>query len=272
MDNTSNQSHVSDKEWYNVVLYKGLNGYGVTLCYLLMNVIVASIGIVILFLNSYAAYVMSCKPHNWDVTYVFVTNLAISDALCGLFTIYNIFYNLIHYKIFYECLFRFGILNCIIFNSSLNLFALTFDRYVKIISPYYYWRIFEESRAKLFTIVTWILTLTLTLIPLAGLHKSQRSDYCSYFGVFSRAYLIVLVSVVLLGLVLMCLMYIHILIIASVKRSRTQTFREGVLRVHGSGLRRTRNPATGLWWKPTKLILIIIGINILCFTPAGKFS
>ncbi|OWF54818.1 adenosine receptor A3-like [Mizuhopecten yessoensis] len=275
MDNTSAKGQTlttdTDTQWYNVVVYRGVNGYGITLTYLIMNLIVAGLGLAILLLNSYAAYVMSCKPHNWDVTYVFITNLAISDALCGLFTIYNIFYNLIHYKIFYECLFRFGILNCILFNSSLNLFALTFDRYVKITAPYIYWRIFDEERAKMFTIVTWCFTVTMAVMPLAGWHTEQKSEYCGYFGVFSRTYLIMLLSMVLIGFLLLCVMYIHILIIASAKSSQTQAFRERMLRIQGSVVYRSRNPVKALWWKPTKIILIIIGINVLCYTPVGIY-
>ncbi|XP_069107968.1 adenosine receptor A3-like [Argopecten irradians] len=275
MDNTSARSQMSDSatetQWYNVVLYSGVNGYEITLTYLVMNLIVAVLGLVVLLLNSYAAYILSCKSHNWDVTYVFIKNLAISDALCGLFTIYNICYNLIHYKMFYECLFRFSMLNCILFNSSFNLFALTFDRYVKITAPYIYWRIFEEERARVFTIVAWCFTIVLAVVPLAGWHTKQESNYCGYFGVFSRTYLIVLLSLVLVGFVLLCAMYIHILIIASAKNSQTQIFRERMLQVQGPGVCRPRNPVKALWWKPTKIILFIIGINVLCYTPIGIY-
>ncbi|XP_060071670.1 adenosine receptor A3-like [Ylistrum balloti] len=275
MDNTSVTSDLTSSAgqtpWYNVVVYQGFNGYGVTITYLLMNLIVATLGLAILLLNSYAAYVMSCKPHNWDVTYVFIKNLAISDALCGLFTIYNIFYNLIHYKLFYECLFRFGVLNCILLNSSLNLFALTFDRYVKITAPYIYWRIFEEERAKVFTIVTWCFTIVMALVPLVGWHTEQNTDYCGYFGVFTRAYLAMLLLIVLIGFLLLCVMYIHILIIASAKSSQTQLFQERMLQIQGLAVYRSRNPVKALWWKPTKIILLIIGINVLCYTPVGIY-
>ncbi|XP_033740637.1 cannabinoid receptor 1-like [Pecten maximus] len=162
-------------------------------------------------------------------------------------------------------------LNCILFNSSFNLFALTFDRYVKITAPYIYWRIFEEERAKMFTIVVWCFTIILALVPLAGWHTKQKSNYCGYFGVFSRAYLIVLLSLVLIGFLLLCVMYIHILIIASAKSSQTQIFRERMIQIQGAGVCRPRNPVKALWWKPTKIILIIIGINVLCYTPVGIY-
>lgn len=253
------------------VLYIGLNGYGITYIYLITNLIISFIGLAALFLNFNVIYILIRKPRHWDAGYLFIGNLALSDILLATFTIYDVIYNLIHYQHFYECLFRFGLLSGIIIYSNMSLLALSLDRFVKILSPYVYIRFFYQLRfAKFYLGFTIFVSGIIGLLPFLGWNRNKPSYYCGFYGVLTRNYLVLITVIYFTTILIIYLMNAHILFIACSQVPEILKFKR---------FRRSSSvnencmvlpsPAS-LWWIPTKTVLIIVGVNVICTMPVGK--
>lgn len=183
----------------DTVLYYGMNGFGITWTYLLLHFGLVLVAVVGILLNSFAIWALRGKDSDMDVSIIFISNLAFSDIICDVMGIYLAMYNLIHYKNYYECAFRIGVVTGINFNCVLQLLALTLDRYCKIIHPYKYVHIFKAKPAKIFCMCAWLLSGTLCLLPILGLRQPPKHgvNYCSFFGIMKNTYLILMTVCVL---------------------------------------------------------------------------
>ena len=248
-------------------LYYGLNGYGITWSYFLIHIamiLTAGAGIL---LNTAALRIVRSESCVNDGSKIFISHLATSDIFNGIICIYNAFYNLVHFKNYYECAFRTGLSTCINLNSSLHLLSLTFDRYFKIIHPYKYVRLFTETRMKLFSSCTWVVSITLGLLPILGWRLPSFNGllYCSYFGVLDKQYLSLMC--VLFFFIYFMLFYCYICIICAAWNQR----RRIMVSLNDASAYTSWN-TKALWWAPTKTVLILITFYSCCWLPIGMFT
>ena len=249
------------------VFYYGVNGFGITWTYFIVNIvllIVAGIGIV---LNGFALKIVSIKSPLGDVSNNLISHLAMSDIVIGEICIYNVLYNLIHYKNYYECAFRTGIATCITLNSSIHLLFVTFDRYFKIMHPFKYINYFSnENRLKIFSRCTWLFAGILGLLPILGWRRPpiNGTEDCSYFGVLDRCYLMLMTSLFFGIMLIMLYCYISILCVAW-KQGR-KDFQPSKDKQSSVG----RKYSKAQWWAPTRTLMILITIYSCCWIPTGK--
>lgn len=110
--------------------------FEITTMYLTINIVFVFAALVAIVLNVGILYIIFMEDDfDQDISCILIKHLSVSDLFCAVMIIYNVIYNLVHYKIFVECIFRFALGNGIALNSSMIIFAITVDRYVKIISP-----------------------------------------------------------------------------------------------------------------------------------------
>jgi hypothetical protein len=236
--------------------------FEITTMYLTINIVFVFAALVAIVLNVGILYIIFMEDDfDQDISCILIKHLSVSDLFCAVMIIYNVIYNLVHYKIFVECIFRFALGNGIALNSSMIIFAITVDRYVKIISPLKYYTIFTVTRASKAMVVTWLVCVLACLIPVVGWNNQLQHNKCSYFGAFTKTYLIGFAMTILVAIILIIVMYGHILTIA-IKQQTNILAQNGVIvlsRCH-------RN----IWWRPTKTTLIIVGTNIISAVPPSK--
>lgn len=238
-------------------LYYGLNGFGITWTYLFVHIVLATVGLVGIVFNCITLWALRGKDTGLDVSIIFIRNLACSDIINDVMCIYLVCYQLIHYKNYYECAFRMGVLSGMNFNSSQQLLALTLDRYVKIIHPYKYVSIFKEHTAKVYCVWAWSISATLCLLPVIGIRRppSHGIDYCSFFGVMADSYLITIIS---------CFVFVFLVLVFAYYRILSASWKQIKKCGRQQGMKQ-------LWWKPTKTVLILIVFYCICWIPLGNY-
>jgi hypothetical protein len=259
MENKTNISAEYDvgSDNQQLVIYYGVNGFGISWTYLVIHIALASVAFVGIALNSFTLWALRGKDSGLDVSIIFISNLAASDIINDVMCIYLVFYNLIHYKNYYECAFRTGVVTGMNLNSALQLSALTLERYFKIIHPFKYVSVFKDKTAKLFCACSWILSTILSLLPLFGLRQppSHGIEYCSYFGVLTDEYLILTTTCFYLVILISVLCYYKILAASFAQSKKCYN----------------KHTTKHLWWKPTKTVLILFLFYFACWIPLSKY-
>ena len=152
-----------------------LVSFEITPMYLTINIVFVFASLLAIVLNVGILYIIFVDDDfDQDISCILIKHLSVSNLFCAVMIIYNVIYNLVHYKIFVECIFRFALGNGIALNSSMIIFAITVDRYVKIISPLKYNTIFTVSRASKAMVVTWLVCVLACLIPVVGWNNQLR--------------------------------------------------------------------------------------------------
>ncbi|CAC5372504.1 ADORA1 [Mytilus coruscus] len=244
----------------NYVLWYGLNGYGITCFYLGINILIFVVAIVAVLLNGIIIYILFGRDFREDVSCIFISHLALSDFLSAVLLFYNVIYNLIHFKHFYECAIRFGLVNGVFLNSSVILLSLTAERYAKILLPFKYASLITPEKAKYFMISSWVVCLVICQAPLFGWNQDTSEEYCRYFGVFTKNFLLIYCAIMYMMSFLVFLMYCHILCIAFKQNNK----------IRRADHRQINKRHTHIWWKPTKTAMIIVGINVVSWLPSGS--
>jgi hypothetical protein len=145
-------------------------------------------------------------------------------------------------------------------NTSIIILALTTERYTKIMLPYRYGSMLTPRRVKAFIISTWIISIAFCQTPMFGWNQDTSEEFCGYFGVFTKDFLLIYCGIMYTALFLMVCMYCHILFIA---------FQQNI-RITRQGNHQIHKPHKYMWWKPTKTAMIIVGINIVSWLPSGR--
>ena len=218
-------------------------------------------------LNAVALKIVSIKSPLGDVSNNFISHLAMSDTFIGIICVYNVLYNLIHYKNYYECALRTGIATCITLNSSIHLLFFSFDRYFKIMHPLKYIKYFSnENRLKIFSRCTWLFAGILGLLPILGWCQPPTNGMkcCSYFGVLDKQYLILMTSL-FFGIMLM-MFYCYISILCVAWNQRRKDFQSN--NQNSCGRRNTKAHR----WAPTRTVMILITVYSCCWMPTGRAS
>lgn len=240
------------------VFYHGLSGFGITWSYLLVHLLLLLVGFLGFVLNTFCFITLRHKESWLDISVIFITNLACSDIIMDMVCIYIVIYNLVHYKNYYECAFRLGLVTGIALNSALQLLGLTLDRYFKILHPYKYVRIFSESSAKIYCALSWLISSVISLLPIFGLRRPPDCglEYCSFFGVLTDEFLIV--NIVCFYSTIVCMLFCYVRIMSVAWTQNKECAKKRITK--------------HLWWKPTKTVMVLLMFYVLCWLPMSKYS
>ena len=157
--------------------------------------------------NLLVVYVVHKDSRLKSLTYVFIHNLALSDI--SMASLYMPFWVTSLYTgtwIFSEtwCEFQGAILGTLAIASALNMGLIAFNRYIRVVKPALYSRLFPSKRvARLYCALVWIASLLLATPPLYGWGKIVYHPLftaCCFDWKFENiSYAIVIVGIVFNG-------------------------------------------------------------------------
>ena len=157
--------------------------------------------------NLLVVYVVHKDSRLKSLTYIFIHNLALSDI--SMASLYMPFWVTNLYTgtwIFSEtwCEFQGAILGTLAIASALNMGLIAFNRYIRVVKPELYSRLFPSKRvARLYCALVWIASLLLATPPLYGWGKIVYHPLftaCCFDWKFENiSYAIVIVGIVFNG-------------------------------------------------------------------------
>ncbi|KAK3099003.1 hypothetical protein FSP39_025182 [Pinctada imbricata] len=126
----------------------------------------------------------------------------------------------------------------------------------------------SSTNVKGYLILVWIMASILAFSPIISwLGKTPVVTYCDFFTVLQDQYLLVASCILFTLLAFMCFMYGHILYIASKKTRSEETL---VLRPRLDSANHRLAPSSK-WLKPTKVVLLVVGVNFVTLLPIGIY-
>ncbi|XP_041376589.1 octopamine receptor 1-like [Gigantopelta aegis] len=243
-------------------LFWGLHDQGVTLGYLMVNIVLFIIGVFVIFLNAVVFYSMTREhPSDDDVSNYIIANLSVSDMITGMFVIYSVAYNLVNFQSKVECYIRLGFVHFFSQSSVFHLVLLTADRYVKIIFPYKHPIIFKRMSIVYVSAIIWCFSFLYGALPIMGWHKEliPGGVPCSYLGTLSNGFMHLTLVTFFSPSFMLNVMYAHIFVVAR-KHQRA---------IHNLEVGPDSRGFDKKSWKLTKTVVIISGAYIACWTPLG---
>ena len=220
------------------------------------------IGITNLFLNGFVLKVTSSETSSVDTVLSFIRHNGVVDCFIGILTIYQNIFLMFLYVNFTECVFRNALICSTTILSMLIILGLNIEKYLKITQPYRYFDIWRPSVVKAYLIFVWVLAVIIAVSPhLLWVGQPPYRDYCTFFVVLKTPYLMCvgILAFVIIGA--QVVMNLHIFIIAL---SKIVTDRRSVAPVKPEGYLPD-------WWKPAKIVLLIIGVNFFTVSPVGQY-
>ncbi|ESO95767.1 hypothetical protein LOTGIDRAFT_116779 [Lottia gigantea] len=242
------------------LLFVSLNGFCVTKQEFALNLCLAVVGMFIILINLLAVVTLIKHTDMEEPTNYFIANLAIADTFIGIFLIYDVFYNILQFKFYIECVLRVGLFISVNIASVFNLTTLTLDRYIKVTKPYKYLAFFSPRKVKVAEALIWIASIVCGMLPFFGWSTLDIFEICNFFGIMSWTYLLFILSVFSIPSCFIVFAYIHFLMLANKQReaisSQMSSFR-------GAGNSRRERRAL----KSFKTAFIIVGAYFLCWGP-----
>ncbi|XP_041376578.1 alpha-1A adrenergic receptor-like [Gigantopelta aegis] len=246
------------------VLFWGLHNQGVTLGYLMVNVVMFTIGFFVIFLNAVVFYAMTREhPSDDDVSNYIIANLSVTDMITGLFVIYSVAYNLVNFQSEVECYIRLGFLHFFSQSSVFHLVLLTADRYVKIIFPYKHPIIFKRRLVIYVSATIWSLSFLYGALLVVGWRRPPPPGVlpCRYLETLTTGFMNLSLITFYGPSFMLNVMYAHIFVVA---RKHQRAIRNLEVGTDSRGFDKKS-------WKLTKTVVIINGAYIACWTPIGNY-
>nr|KAG5697340.1 hypothetical protein BaRGS_004066 [Batillaria attramentaria] len=110
-----------------------------------------------------------------------VAGLALTDALTGVFLLYNTSYSIVYYQHVTECLVRFGLVHVLLAVSDFLLLCLTVDRFLKIVTPYRYGDMCGKWTIWVVMVTAWLLGIVFGSLPTMEVGKGGDFDVCMMY-------------------------------------------------------------------------------------------
>lgn len=239
-----------------IVLFVTFDGHCVTLQDFLVNITLLVAGVAMIVLNGVVLHTLVRSRSLEDPGNHFITNLAAADSLTGLFVIYDVWYNILQYKNYSECVLRMGFFQAVNISSVFTLAALTCDRYIKICYPFFYQRFVTSRRVRLVCLAIWFMAVLIGLFPVFGWSTMNRQRICQFFGIMVFGYLKFTIVLFYIPFAIMTAVYIRLIFLA---RKHSQAMAP-----------MTRNLGCSVW-RSVKTASIIVGAYFVCWAPVGKY-
>ena len=234
-----------------------------TASYIIACVFKAIVGAVSVFLNIFVLKCICCGTSTPNVTVVFLRHNAIADVLIGLFVFYHEVANLLLYEDYHECVIRSASSCGVVLGSMLIIVGLNMERYLQITRPLRYIDIVRPCVVNTYLALTWTLVVGLSISPsLMSLGVTPVKGYCRLTAVLTKEYILTVCTLMCVLIIAQFYMYFHIFGIAASKilkdRKRVGPTLSMIAAVQ--------------WWKPTKVVLVIVGTNTVTLTPISEFT
>ncbi|XP_070539941.1 histamine H2 receptor-like [Ptychodera flava] len=207
-----------------------------------------------------------------NVSNYFITSLAIADTLLGI--------TVLPFSAIYELrrVWDLGVVFCNIYVASdvflctasmLSLFAISVDRYLAISDPFSYHERMTRTKAMIFILVLWLISLLISFIPVhVGWNTSngevQNYDNKYQCGLATNLVFSLIDGILLffLPLIVMCVIYIRVLLIAREQARKINALNVNLNRGEGS-----KNRSAVDEHKATKVLAVVMGCFVICWVP-----
>ena len=198
------------------------------------------------------------------ITNCYIGSLSVADMLVGLLVPPLLAVSKAGLpRHFYACV----LINSLVFVcvniSILSLFCVALDRYWAVLHPIARLKVVTKGRALLIVAATWVLGISLGLVPLMGWHKSPEGfKLCSYSRVIDLRYSVYLIFIGFLAPVLLAMLYMHVRILLAF-RSMCKNVMFCAIAMEPEG----RTPITARELKMFKTLSLMFGLFALCWLP-----
>ena len=223
-------------------------------------VLMVTLTVWVISVNTLIVVVLLLSPQLKKKMYIFIGSLAVSDLFAGVTApvAFSLQLGPVELSGGYICVTVYILLILPMLVSILNLLAVACDRYVAIVHPLKYEAWVTAARARFLIAFTWVYSLAVVAIPYGWRRKYSRcilsvlpTDYmfcavCLHYAIF---------------VTFMAFLYGRIYIEARLQQRRIQD-------AEGNVLGRT---AVKKHAKATKLVVLILGVFCLCWTPLVIF-
>jgi len=194
--------------------------------------------------NAAVIFMIIFNKHFRTFTNYFVLSLAVSDMLTGavLIPLHIVPYNIVRdFFVFF-----------ILMSGSMNLCAVTWDRYIAVTEPFEYKNKLEKYHKKILAAI-WVTTILFTLIPVTwGIYKALLIQKC--FVAFS------FVAFVFVPYVFIIFAYVRIWL--RLRSHAAEMARMDVTSEQGEGARRA-----SLEGKTVKVFLVVVSVFLISWLP-----
>ena len=248
-------------------LFTTFNGFEVTVGYLTICIVTAIIAILVIIFNALVVHTMVCHRNTKTISDCFLSCLAISDLIMGITLLYITSYSVLQYQIFSECLVRFGQSNSMFACSTFHRLAFTIDRFIKIISPLHYYKIFTKSSVVLISVFIWVISLLIGFLPLLG-WRNELPEYgdghleCRFFGVLTEGFLTLILCLLTGATCVMVVLYVVIFYVARKQANSIAAQLQGFT---------SKSYLDKHSFKLAKTVSIVVGISNVCWLPTCKY-
>ena len=148
------------------------------------------------------------------------------------------------------------------FRAMLIIMEQNFERYLQITRPLRYIDIVRPSVVRCYLAMAWILVLGLAITPpFMWIGVPPVQDISGFFVVLTKDYILAVCILMCLMIGSQIFMYSHIFCIAIAKMLQDRKFVAPV-----ESKRKIK-----MWWKPAKVVLLIVGTNTITMTPVSKY-
>ncbi|XP_041364170.1 adenosine receptor A3-like [Gigantopelta aegis] len=217
--------------------------------------------------NSLTILVVWRSPSLRTIPNMYIIALAVADMFTGLsvpfFTLTD-FPSMMVYLATrpYLCLARYLLIYTFLSNSFLCIFCIALDRFVFLVYPLRYQRIFTIRKTGFIILSTWVVSLWVGLSTLWNMNWQGK---CEFYSILCRRYqLYFLVPYMGAIMLLTAALYIGITRVALRQRNAVSSLII-IERVKEDFLKRTVI-------RSARLFLVVYGMFVLCWSPAYVFT
>lgn len=195
-----------------------------------------------------------------SATHMFVGNLAVADLLTGINVVYVMVTlycpGLLEKK--YTCLFRYAPMILSSVHSNVSLLLISIDRYIIVACPHRHRRIMTKKRVIQLIALSWAVSFTHAILPLAGVNQWEETHTCRYSCVMTKAYVLSVNSEYFTLVTCVCTIYGRLLYLYHIKRAkcRGQSL---------EGIQKKVDPY-GSYQLAMTLLLVVL-LFVMCWTP-----
>ncbi|KAK7484032.1 hypothetical protein BaRGS_00024767 [Batillaria attramentaria] len=258
----SNNNTADDSFGY---LFTTLNGHHVTAQNLVFYLLQVFVACLVLTLNGLVLDTMVRQGKWREPADLLVAGLALTDALLGVFVLWQTIYTLVYFQSVWECLVRLGLAHSMMLTGMLHLVSLTTDRFLKVVTPYRYKDFCRKWTVWVVMAAIWLLGIVLGSLPVFGWNRSVEAalsgdPVCSYFNIMHEHFLRFYIVLIQFCVVVMATLYLKLFLVA---RKHAVAIAASV---PGES---TRQRTSEHAWRYTKTVLLIVGVNYLSWVPMG---
>lgn len=193
--------------------------------------------------------------------YILIGNLAVSDLLIGLvFIPYDLVFlsNLELARQKYFCLIRHSLSDMLLGASVMNLFAISFERYMAVVHPLKHTVICSWQAISIIVVASWLLSILLASLPILGWNQWEDNIPCDIELIWTKAYKSIMFIYFASSLIVNFFMYVKVV------RTAWRQFKTCDKPTRGPS---DRTRITNRSYRKTKIMILLLGAFAICWGP-----